>query len=102
MNWIYWILITFFVLSLISTAITAYRYRQYLQTGWFMLKTYRQFKQKTKPDKKSIETKPISDNSPLIQCAKCHKWIPQTQAIKLKTSYFCSHSCLEKSFAAKR
>ncbi len=44
-----------------------------------MLKTYRQFKQNTKPDKKGIETKPISDNSPLIQCAKCQKWFPQEQ-----------------------
>lgn len=102
MSWIYWIIIIFFALSLISVAITAYRYRQYLQTGWFMLKTYRQIKQKSKPDKKILKTKPVSDDSPLIQCAKCHKWISQTQSVKLKTSYFCSHSCLEKSFAVKR
>ena len=101
MNWIYWIIITFFVLSLISTAITAYRYRKYLQTGWFMLKTYRQFKQNSKPEKKVIEIKPVSDDAPLIKCAKCQKWFPQGQGVKLKTSYFCSHNCLEKSFAAK-
>ena len=101
MNWIYWIIITLLVLSLISVGITVYRYRQYLQTGWFMLKTYRQFKQKTKPDKKTIEAKPVSADSPLIQCAKCHKWMPQSESVKLKASYFCSHRCLEKSFTAK-
>ena len=101
MSWIYWVIIIFFALSLISIGITAYRYRQYLQTGWFMWKTYRQFKQKNKPDKKLSETKAVADNSPLIKCAKCAKWFPQAQGIKLKTNYFCSHNCLEKSFTVK-
>ena len=101
MDWIYWVIIIFFVLALVSVGIVAYRFRQYIQTGWFMLKTYRQFKQKAKPAKKSIETKPVADNSPLIKCAKCQKWFSQAQGVKLKTSYFCSHNCLEKSFIAR-
>ncbi|MGI9056113.1 MAG: hypothetical protein ACR2F2_09965 [Pyrinomonadaceae bacterium] len=99
MEWIYWILIIFFVLSLISTVITAYRYRQYLQTGWVMLKMNRQFKQQAKH--KTIEDNSVADNSLLIRCNMCQKQIPQEQAKKLKNDYFCSHNCLEKSFAVK-
>jgi hypothetical protein len=102
MDWIYWIIITLFVLALVTAGIVAYRFRQYLQTGWFMLKTYRQFRQKTKPEKKSIEKKPISDNTPLIKCVSCQKWFSQEQGVKLKTSYFCSHDCLERSFTARK
>lgn len=99
MEWIYWILIIFFVLSLISTVITAYRYRQYLQTSWLMLKMNRQFKQQAKP--KSLENNFVADSSPLIRCNMCQNQIPQEQAKKLKNDYFCSHNCLEKSFAVK-
>ncbi len=98
---IYWIIIIFFVLALIALAVVAYRFRQHLQTGWFMLKTYRQFRKNAKPAKKVIENTAKSD-APLIKCAKCHKWVPQDQAVKLKANYFCSHNCLEESFTAKR
>ena len=102
MNWILWILLAFFIISLISAAITAYRYRQHIQTAWLMYKTYRQFKQKAKPkQKKNIETSARSSDSPLVRCAKCQKWIAQDSAVKLKTNYFCSHGCMEKSFAVK-
>lgn len=104
MNWILWILLAFFVVSIISSAITAYRYRQYIQSAWFMFKTYRQIKQKTKPkpqQNKNIETSAKASDSPLVRCAKCQKWVPQDSAIKLKTNFFCSHNCMEKSFAVK-
>lgn len=99
MNWIFWILIAFFVLSLISIGIAAYRYRQYIQAGWVMLKMNRQLKKSSKgqiPDKK-----PVFDNSPVIRCAACQARVSQSQAKKLKTDYFCSHKCLEKSFAVR-
>jgi formylmethanofuran dehydrogenase subunit E len=103
MNWILWIFLAFLVLSFISAAITAYRYRQYIQSAWFMFKTYRQIKQKTKPQtkQKNIETSTKSSDSPLVRCSKCQKWIPQDSAVKLKSNFFCSHSCMEKSFAVK-
>ncbi len=101
MNWILWIFLAFFVLSLISTAITAYRYRQYIQSAWFMFKAYRQLKQKSQPKQKNIETSAKTSDSPLVRCSKCQKWIPQDGAVKLKSNFFCSHSCMEKSFAVK-
>lgn len=102
MNWILWIFLTLFVLSLISMAITAYRYRQHIQTGWLMWNTFRKMRKQTAAPKqeKNIGDKSWSKDSPLIRCAKCQKWVPQDGAVKLKSNFYCSHSCLEKSFTA--
>jgi hypothetical protein len=100
MDWIYWVIIIFFVLSLISLAITAYRYRQYLQMGWTMFKMNRQLKQNSVP--KHIETDAVFDNQPQIECDNCQKMVNQDIAVKLKNKYFCSHKCMESSFALKR
>lgn len=99
MEWFYWIIIIFFVLSLISIGITAYRYRQYLQTGWIMFKMNRQFKQNSVP--KNIEADTVFENQPQIKCENCQKIINQDKAVKLKNKYFCSHHCMENSFALK-
>jgi hypothetical protein len=100
MEWFYWIVIIFFVLSLISIGITAYRYRQYIQTGWIMFKMNRQFKQNSVP--KHIEADSVSENQPQIKCDYCQKIVIQENAIKLKNKHFCSHNCMEASFALKR
>ena len=97
MSWT-WILLIIFLIYLAFMAFMVYRYRKYLQTGWFMLKAYRQLKQTTKPKTKTITDKPKTSDSPLVHCAKCQKWTSQDEAVKLKTNYFCSHSCMEKSF----
>lgn len=98
MNWILWILLALFAISLISMGITAYRYRRQIQTGWIMFKTFRQMKQKTKPQQNNIPEKAHKSDSPLVRCSKCQKWTPQDGAVKLKSNYFCSHSCMEQSF----
>jgi formylmethanofuran dehydrogenase subunit E len=101
MEWILWIFLAFFVLSLISTTIAVIRYRRQLQTAWLMFNTFRKLKQKTKPKQKNIETKANASDSPLVRCSKCQKWTPQDSAVKLKSNFFCSHNCMEKSFAVK-
>lgn len=100
MSWIYWIVILFFVLSLISMLITVYRYRQYLQAGWVMFKMNRQLKQSSAP--KNIEADADFENRPQVECGNCRKMMNQDQAVKLKNKYFCSHRCLETAFALKR
>jgi formylmethanofuran dehydrogenase subunit E len=101
MNWILWILLALSAISLISAGITAFRYRRQIQTAWLMFKTFRQIKQKTQPQQNDIPEKSQSSDSPLVRCSKCQKWTPQDSAVKLKSNYFCSHSCMEKSFTAK-
>lgn len=98
MSWT-WILLIIFLLYLAFMAFMVYRYRKYLQTGWFMIKAYRQMKQPKTSKTKNITDKPKTSDSPLVRCAKCQKWTPQDGAVKLKTNFYCSHACLEKSFA---
>lgn len=102
MNWILWILLTLFILSLISTTIVAFRYRRQIQTGWLMWSTFRKMKKQTAPKQKNIEKTGNSQNSPLVRCSKCEKWIPQDDAVKLKSNFYCSHRCLEESFTAAK
>ena len=98
MNWIFWILITLSVISLITTAITVFRYRRELHAAWLMYKTFRQMKNKSKQQHGNIPEKARSSDAPLVLCSKCQKWTPQDEAVKLKSNYFCSHTCMEKSF----
>lgn len=99
MEWIFWIFLGLFAISLISSAITAYRYRKQIQAAWMMYRAFRQMKQKSKPTARDIPEKAAASDSPLVRCSKCQKWTPQDSAVKLKSNYFCSHSCMEKSFA---
>lgn len=100
MEWFYWIPIVFLVLSLISIAFTAYRYREYLKMGWTMFKMNRQFKKNYAP--KNLETDAAFENQAQIQCDNCRRMVEQDNAVKLKNKYFCSHGCMEFSFAFKR
>jgi hypothetical protein len=45
---------------------------------------------------------PISDK--LVRCAACGTWIPESRAVRLRSSLatYCSHDCLESSATSKR
>ena len=49
-----------------------------------------------------IDKKENSSSVPLIKCAKCEVWIPNTSAIKLNSNiYFCSRKCMENIVEVK-
>ena len=99
MEILFYIFLGFLAVSIISTAVMAYRYRQQIQSAWLMYKTYRQFKQKTKPQQpKNIDETSAKSDSPLARCPKCGNWTPQDDAVKIKNNYYCSHECMEASF----
>ena len=100
MNIALWIILIILALILIVAGIVAYRYRQQIQTGWIMWKTFRKFRKQAKAGQKNIEpqSKSTAAASPLARCPKCGKWTPQEEAVKIKNNYFCSHTCMEESF----
>lgn len=98
MDWLLYIFLGFLAVFLVSTAVMVYRYRQHLQTAWLMYRTYRQFKQKTRPKQKNIDIKSTASDSPLARCPKCGKWTPEDEAVKIKNNFYCSHQCMEASF----
>ena len=67
-----------------------------------MWQTFRKFQQQMKPKtktKKQVSKKTKSADSQLVRCPKCNKWTPQDDAVKLKSNYYCSLSCMEESIS---
>lgn len=89
-------LIILLVLAVI-VVLTAVRYRKQIATA---LHIWRSFKKVREQIKNTQETaKPVeSASTPLVNCARCGTWIPETRAIRLRggTNY-CSTACLEKT-----
>ncbi len=94
-----WIIILLLILVLV--AMIVYRYRQHLQTAWFMWRTFRKFQQQVKPAQKQVPKKDTSRDTELVRCPKCNKWTPRSEAVKLKADYYCSLPCLEESISVK-
>src|SRR5215213_1707008 len=78
-------------------ALTAYRYRRGIFAFvefWRMIRTVKDQQGRARGH---IDDEPAS-NGPLVNCAKCGKWLPESQAIRLgRTSFYCSKTCLEVS-----
>lgn len=93
-------LLVILILFLIVIAIVAYKYRKQIQTAYIMWKTFRNLRKQMKPQtKKKVEKKTNSKDTELVRCPKCNKWTPQEDAVKLKSNYYCSHSCMEQSMS---
>lgn len=93
MKWLIILLIILIVIGLI-----AYRYRKQLQTAYIMYQTYKRFREQTKPKSQpQVEKKTRSNDTELVRCPKCNKWTPQDEAVKLKSNFYCSLSCMEQS-----
>ncbi len=88
-----------FILLIVAVLIglTAFRYRKQLAAVlnvWRMLKSMRQVDSR---DEGRIEGSERT-SGPLVNCAKCGTWVPETRAMKFgKNSYYCSAACVEKS-----
>jgi hypothetical protein len=88
----------FFVLLVIAVllAFTAFRYRRQIAAVykfWGVLKDAR----KNIPQPQMNEHAE-SRTGPLVNCAKCGNWVPESAAIRLGTRvFYCSSSCVEKA-----
>lgn len=95
-----WLLILFLILALIGYLV--YRYRKYVQTALFMYRTMRTMKKQAGAQQKQVPPRDTSKDSELVRCPKCGKWASKIDAVKLKSDFYCSHSCMEESIMAKR
>jgi len=94
-----WLIILVLVLVLI--AIIAYRFRKQLQTVYLMWLTIRRLRKQVKPAQKQVPKRDTAKDTPLVRCSKCDKWTPQDEAVKLKSNFYCSHTCMEESLILK-
>ena len=93
MKWLI-LLILFAVLVFVIAA----RYRRQIQTAVYVWRMFRKMRQAGKQGEKQIEKKETASEVPLIRCAKCGTWIPQENALRLRSkTFFCSANCMEKT-----
>lgn len=95
-----WLIIL--VLFLILFAVIAVRFRRQITGTIQIFKMLRQLKNQTRPPERKIEKKP-AENVPLVRCARCGTWTPQTSALKLRSkTIYCSAVCMEKAVTLKQ
>ena len=80
-------------------ALTALRYRKQLFAAyrfWNILRNAQQTNLRSQmPEPAEAEA------GPLVNCAKCGKWVAESKSIRLGTRmFYCSSTCLEKAASA--
>ena len=81
---------------LVLFALTAFRYRKQIAAMlqvWRMLKS---MKQATRPTENQINSSEKAVNARLVNCAKCGTWVPESNALKLRNTFYCSAACVER------
>ncbi len=91
-----WVIILILFAGL--TTIMALRYRRQLQTALYVWRMFKKMRRMNDTKEKQIEKKETTGDVQLIRCAKCGTWIPQKNALKLRSkTFFCSANCMEKA-----
>ena len=96
-----WLIILF--LLLVLGAIVAIRYRRQIQTAIYVFRMFRKMRQMGKADKPQRKINQASEKKdiPLVRCARCQSWKPQSEAVRVGAGvFYCSANCLEKSTTA--
>lgn len=93
-------LVILFVIAVLL-ALTAFRYRRQIAAMLHVWRMFKTMRQASRPVEKRIENSEKSDSSRLVNCSKCGTWAPETTAIKLGGTYFCSAACLESKVGAR-
>jgi hypothetical protein len=86
------------ILFLMLAAIIAVRYRRQINIGIEIFKMFRRLKNQAKPQGKKLDKKAADKSVPLVRCARCGTWTPQTSALNLRSkTFYCSTNCMEKA-----
>ncbi|MDQ3321688.1 MAG: hypothetical protein M3525_04420 [Acidobacteriota bacterium] len=91
-----WLILLLFIA--VVGILIAVRYRRQIQTGIYLYRMFRKMRQMGKGSDKQIDRKETAGDVPLVRCAKCGKWTPQTKALNLRSKiFYCSSNCLENA-----
>ena len=86
-----------FVVVFVLLALTAIRYRKQIVgmlQVWRMLKSMRQM---PRANGEQVNGQDDVSKGPLVNCAKCGTWVPESRSIRLGTkTFYCSAACVEK------
>lgn len=88
-------LIIIALIALLSVVI-ATRFRKQIQMALYVFRMFRKMRRMSNTEEKQIDEKANSEETALVNCAKCGSWIPQNKALKLRSGvFYCSANCLE-------
>lgn len=98
MKWLILLALIFVLLALFAT-----RYRKQIQTAIYFWRMVKKMRQMNRTEEKQIDKRESANNTELVRCSKCGKWIPQGNAMKLGSkTFFCSAVCMEKAVEVGR
>jgi hypothetical protein len=90
-----------FVILIVIAALlllTAFRYRRQLWTIYGVWRMMRSMQKGAAAQRKGQVEPAKAAEGPLVNCAKCSNWVPESRAVRLgPTTVFCSADCMEKA-----
>ena len=91
-----WIILL--ILFLILAAVIIIRFRRQINIGIEIFKMFRQLRNQTRPQEKKLDKKTENESVPLVRCARCGIWTPQSSALNLRSkTFYCSTNCMERA-----
>lgn len=91
-----WLIILVLLILLVIIILT--RYRRQIQTVLNVWKMFKKIQQDDNSGDKQIEQSNNAKDVPLIRCAKCGIWIPQNNALNLRSkTFYCSAKCMQQA-----
>jgi Sec-independent protein translocase protein TatA len=86
---------------LVVVGLVALRFRRQIQMALQVWRMFRTLKASAKTSSNGEVSKSEikkAEDSPLVRCAKCSKWVPENIAINFrKKTFYCSANCIEVS-----
>lgn len=92
-----WIILL--ILFAVLVVIIATRFRKQIVAGIEIYKMFRQVRRQMKPKEEKQIRQPVSKKDVhLVRCAKCGKWINESNALNLRSkTFYCSTNCMEQA-----
>lgn len=91
-----WLIIL--VLLILLAMIIASRYRRQIQSALYIWKMFKKMQQGDNPDDRQINQSNYTKDVPLIRCAKCGIWLPQKNALNIRSNtFYCSTNCMQQA-----
>jgi Sec-independent protein translocase protein TatA len=91
-------LLFIFLIFLVVAGIFALRYRRQIQSAIYVWQMFKKMRGVNKPQEKQIEKTENTKDVQLVRCGKCGTWIPQKNALNLRSkAFYCSADCIESA-----
>ena len=82
--------------------LTAVRYRKQIAGMIRIWRTLQAARQQIKQGRESAVDERSTAAGPLVNCAKCGTWVPESRAINLRGGvFYCSTACLETTTSVR-